>query len=166
MKKLLGTFFVASAAVVAFAGCSQNGNTAAGSNVPPEERVKVAEDQVGIDTPTTYWKCVGKLDDDRYVAVAFQYDFVKGTMLSVNKTNFSAGSAQTDSVLVQHVSSYVLKSNHKLQVALPVTSEKLPEGTLLMTYNDKDETLEFHQDLTGDRLTMISCRDQKTTIQQ
>lgn len=166
MKKVLGLVLLAGSITGStLVGCAPSGSTSNAATVPAEERAKVAEDQVGIDASTTHWKCVGQLDADHFVSVALQYDFTKGFMLSVNKTDFTGG-VSTTGVLIQHVSSYVQKHDHKIAVALPVTNERYPEGTPLITYNDKDQTVTFGQDLTGDRLVTISCPDQKTTVQQ
>lgn len=163
--KMFVTLLIASALVTA---CGENNSVMSkAGRVPAEDRVKVAEENVGQTGATIYWKCVGKLDEnvDRFLAVAFQHDFANGTVLMVNKLDFAAeaGGYKNETVLQQHVSSYVHKGASTIRVALPVTNEQFPENTPLVSYDAKNSQLTFLADVTGENIVSISCGDQLVT---
>lgn len=163
MRFDLKFIFVLSASV--FVTACGGTSSGAGNALSFDEKVKAAQDSVGTAGGQTNWKCVGRLDEQgqRFVAIASEHDFQKGSMIVVNRVTFAQDSSSrlNEGLILQHVSAYRNKSKTIMNVAEPVTNPQYPAGTKLFTYDRSEETLTFHEDVGGEKITKVNCKDRR-----
>lgn len=129
------------------------------SSEPEINRVEKAANSVGLGNATTYWKCVGQLDEksDRFLAIAFENDAVHGKTLLIHRVHFSAGNSG-----YLNEGLYLMRVSADLEQTVYKISAETSDRTLL-TYDTETQTVDLHFKIPGETVRQISCRDHRVT---